>query len=191
MSRRAMQVKALLAMGILVGFGSVSTLAAWTGTATATSSIESATVALGVGATDGTATLKSYPMVITGNNLYPGSSVASTVTVKNTGSISAPYTISGTITEDVSGTLGKGMTISVRANATVAGTGSKVTCSGGSEVIAKNAGSQFSGTSSPRTLPAGSSEALCIQYSLPTSAANTLQKSSATLALNFTSTVGS
>ena len=191
MSTRSMRVKAIWSRGILRGFGAVSTLAAWTGSATATSTVKSATVALGVGATVGSATSQTYSMTITGNNLYPGASSASTVTVKNTGSISAPYTVSGNVTETGSGTLGAGLAVTAKVGATVSGSGSNITCAGGTNIVSKNANASFSASSDPRTLAAGSSETLCVQYSLPSAAANTLQGSSTTISLNFTSTVGS
>lgn len=191
MSTRSMRVKAILSMGILLGFGAVSTLAAWTGSATATSTVESATIALGVGDTAGSATSKTYAMTITGNNLYPGAGSVSTVTVKNTGSISAPYTVSGNVAETGSGTLGAGLAITAKVGATVSGSGSNMTCSGGTIIVSKNAGAPFSASSAARTLAAGSSEALCVQYSLPISAPDALQGSSTSISLNFTSTVGS
>ncbi|MGP9490165.1 hypothetical protein ACT3UD_14375 [Glutamicibacter sp. 287] len=191
MSTRSIRIKAILSMGILVGFGAVSTLAAWTGTATATSNISSATVALGVGATAGAANATTYQMPITGNNLYPGTSSASTVVVKNTGTISAPYTVQGKITESGASTLGAGLNISVKIGATVSGSGSNVTCSGGTTIVSKSAGAQFNGSSTPRSLDSGASELLCIQYSLPTTAANSLQGATTSIGLTFTSTVGS
>jgi hypothetical protein len=186
-----MQIKAMLTLGILVGFGAVSTLAAWTGTATATSNISSATVALGVGATADAASATTYQMPITGSNLYPGTSSVSTVLVKNTGTISAPYTVQGKVTESGATTLGAGLNISLKIGATVSGSGANVTCSGGTTIVSKSAGAQFNGSSIPRTVDSGASESLCIQYALPTTAANSLQGATTSIGLTFTSTVGS
>jgi len=191
MSERSARIKAVLSLGVIVGFGAVSTLAAWTGEATATSSISTATVALGVGGTAGTATSASYQMPINGSSLFPGASSASVVVVKNTGSISAPYVFQGKITEAGTTTLGAGLNVVVKTGATVSGSGSSVTCSGGTTLMMKNAGAQFGGASNPRPLTSGSSETLCVQYSLPVNAANALQGASTTLSLAFTSTVGS
>lgn len=191
MSDRSMRIKAILSLGILIGFGTVSTLASWTGQATATSNVSTATVALGVGATATTATSASYQMPVSGNNLFPGSTLASVVTVKNTGSISAPYVFGGRITESGNAALGAALNIVVKTGATVSGTGSSVTCSGGTTLLSKNAGSQFGSASAARPLAAGSSETLCVQYSLPVTAANTLQGATTAITLDFTSTVGS
>lgn len=191
MSDLSMRVKAILSLGILVGFGAVSTLASWTGEATATSDISTATVTLAVGATSGTATTASYQMPITGNNLFPGSTSASVVTVKNTGSISAPYVFAGRITGSGSTALGTALNIVVKTGATVSGSGSSVTCSGGTALLTKNAGSQFGSATASRPLASGGSETLCVQYSLPVTASNTLQGATTTIAMDFTSTVGS
>lgn len=191
MSERSMRIKAVLSLGILIGFGAVSTLASWTGEATATANISTATVALGVGATPGSASSSSYQMPISGNNLYPGATSASAVTVKNTGSITAPFVVQGKITESGATSLGAGLDVVVKTGASISGSGATVTCSGGNELMKKNAGSQFGSTSAPRTLAAGESETLCVQYSLPLNAANNLQGASTTITLNFTSTVGS
>jgi len=191
MNDKSIRIKAVLSLGILVGFGAVSTLASWTGQATATSSISTATVALGVGGTAGSASSVSYQMPITGNNLFPGATSASVVVVKNTGSISAPYSFQGKITESGSATLGSALGIQVKTGASVSGSGSSVTCSGGTVLMTKTAGSKFGSASATRPLTPGASESLCVQYSLPVTAANALQGASTTIALDFTSTVGS
>lgn len=191
MNERSLRIKALLSLGILVGFGTVSTLASWTGQATATANVSTATVALGVGASAGTATSTTYQMPITGSSLFPGASSGSTVTVKNTGSIAAPYAFQGRVIESGSGTLGAGLGVIVKTGATLSGTGSSVTCSGGTTLLTKNAGAAFGGATTARPLASGASETLCVQYSLPLSAANALQGASTTIELEFTSTVGS
>lgn len=191
MNDKSIRIKAVLSLGILVGFGAVSTLASWTGQATATSSISTATVALGVGGAAGSASSASYQMPIMGNNLLPGATSASIVVVKNTGSISAPYSFQGKITESGSATLGSALSIQVKIGASVSGSGSSVTCSGGTVLMTKTAGSKFDSPTDTRTLTPGSSESLCVQYSLPVTAANALQGTSTTIALDFTSSVGS
>ncbi|HJX80096.1 hypothetical protein [Glutamicibacter sp.] len=190
MSRRGMQIKAMLTLGILVGFGAVSTLAAWTGTATATSSISSATVSLGVGATASTATTASYTVPITGAGWYPGMSQAAVVVVKNTSSIAVPYSIAGSVAETGAGTLGNALNVAVKTGGGVTGTAPNVTCTGTSAVT-KTAGSAFPAAVVRPTLAPGASETLCVQYGLPSTAANALQGNATSVKLNFTATVGS
>ncbi|QXQ09940.1 hypothetical protein [Paeniglutamicibacter sp. Y32M11] len=189
MSRRGMQVKALLSMGILVGFGAVSTLAAWTGTATATAEISAAKVSLGVGEMAG-ATSNDYIVPITGANWYPGMNQAALVVVTNTSPIAVPLSITGSVPDTGTNTLGNALSVVVKAGGSVDGTAPAATCSG-TLVINKSAGADFPTATSRPTLAPGASETLCVQYSLPATASNTLQGKSTTVKLTFTATVGS
>lgn len=188
-SRRSMQIKALLSMGMLAGLGAVSTLAAWTGTATATSApITAATVSLGVGAT--AANDNSYTVPINGSNWYPGMSQALPVVVKNTSSLALPYSITGSVTENAGGGLGHALHVVVTAG-TVTGTPPKTSCTG-TPLVNKPALSAFPPPAvRPSSLAPQASETLCVQYSLPETAAAALQGNSATVKLTFTATVGS
>lgn len=174
-------------MGILVGFGAVSTLAAWTGTATATSSISAATVSLGVGKT--AVDSKIYTVPVSTSNWYPGMSQAAVVVVKNSGSVAVPYSISGLVAETGSGTLGNALGVTVTAGA-VSGTSPDAICSG-TALFTKAATKPFPTAVIRPSLAPGASETLCVQYSLPTTAANSLQGNSTSVNLTFTATVGS
>ncbi|WP_146073137.1 hypothetical protein [Arthrobacter sp. N199823] len=182
-NRRRMQLKALLSLGLLAGFGAVSTLAAWTGEATATSSIQAGTVAIGVGAT-ADSTSGSYTLPPS-SNWYPGVNRAVLVSVKNIGTLAAPFAISGITTPAGVGTLGESMHVKVTRGATVG----DATCDGAA-VLEKTAGNGFSGSSVPQLLAAGEVQAVCVQYSLPSTAPSTLQGKSTTVTLTFTATVG-
>jgi hypothetical protein len=189
MSRRGMQVKALLSMGILVGFGTVSTLAAWTGTATATSTISAATVSLGVGKTASDASTYTVPLDST--DWYPGMSQVAMVTVKNTGSLAVPYTIAGSVTESGGGSLGDALSVRVVPDGVADGSAHAATCRG-TEVLTKPALDSFPpAVDRPSLAAPGGSETLCVQYSLPTNADNALQGKSTSVKLTFTATVGS
>jgi predicted ribosomally synthesized peptide with SipW-like signal peptide len=186
--RRAMQVKALLSMGVLVGLGAVSTLAAWTGSATATSTISAGTISLGAGATSGSVQA-SYP-VLTGTNWYPGMSQAAVVVVKNTGSLAAPYSIAGSVAETGAGALGNGLNVVV-TNGAVSGTSPLATCTPGTFQMTKAAGAAFPAAVARPSLAPGASETLCVQYTLPTTAPSTLQAAATAVTLTFTATIGS
>lgn len=183
--RRAMKLKALLSLGLLTGFGAVSTLAAWTGEATATSSISAGTVAIGVGAL-GESVSADYPLDM-GTNWYPGLSKATMITVKNTGTLAAPYAVAGQVEESIPGELGKYLQVRVLTGATLSGTAS---CSGGTERLTKASGFSFTQMSGTQTLNAGTGQNLCVEYSLPMNAPNTLQGKSTTITLTFTATLG-
>jgi predicted ribosomally synthesized peptide with SipW-like signal peptide len=192
MSRRSVQIKAILSLGILVGLGTVSTLAAWTGTATATSSITAAKVSLGVGATASGATSASYTVPLSSVNWYPGSSAAAIVVVKNTSSVPLPYSIRGSITESGGVELGKAMEVLVKTGATVSGSAPDATCLGGAEAIKKGPGFAFAAEAvSLGELAVGATATFCVQYSLPFNAVNNLQGATTKLDLVFTGTVGS
>lgn len=185
--RRANQFKALLSLGLLAGFGAVSTLAAWTGGAAATSTIGAGTVAIGVGASGGAA-VADYALPLPATGWYPGRSEAVMVSVKNTGTLAAPYSLSGAVEESGAGKLGAGLAVKVTSGA-VTGAPGNAGC-GGATVVEKAAGATFGAASARPALPAGGEQALCVQYSLPLNAPNTLQGNSATIQLTFTATVG-
>ncbi|GAA2956044.1 hypothetical protein ACFO7V_11965 [Glutamicibacter bergerei] len=190
MSRRAMQVKALLAMGILVGFGSVSTLASWTDSATATANLGAATVSLATGRSAAEATTAEYLVPVSPTNWYPGTSQAAMVAVKNTSTISVPYKIEGEVVETAPGTLGNALKVVVKTGSTVSGAAPNATCSGGAAIFTKASGSPFPAGVSRTNLSQGAAEALCVEYSLPLNAANSLQGNTTSVKLKFTATVG-
>lgn len=186
--RRSMQLKAVLSLGMLVGLGAVSTLASWTGGATATAHITAATVSLGVGATAGGAT--TYTVPINGTNWYPGMSQAQNLVATNTSSVAVPYSISGSFTDGPAAGLGQAMTL-VLSNGSVQGTPPNAICSGGTQILKKDAMATFPTPASRGSLAPGASETFCVQYLLPLTAANMLQGASTSMTLTFTATVGS
>jgi hypothetical protein len=190
MSRRGIQVKALLSMGILVGFGAVSTLAAWTGTATATSTISAATVSLAV-AKDTPVNEVFYGLDMSQNNWFPGMSQAAIVTVKNTGSVPATYALSGTMEP---GALGTAMTVEVFPGGTVQdASGTTGTCSE-EATYKKSSGGDFPAAKSLGTLTKENPEdsaSFCIQTTLPLAAASDLQGKTTSITLKFIATIGS
>ncbi|PYI37605.1 hypothetical protein CVS30_14485 [Arthrobacter psychrolactophilus] len=186
-ARRSMQIKAMLSLGMLVGLGAVSTLASWTGGATATAHITAATVSLGIGGTAGGAT--TYTVPITGSNWYPGMSQAQKLVVTNTSTVAVPYSISGSFTDVPAAGLGLAMTLLVSDGA-VQGTTSNATCSG-AQILKKDAMAAFTAPVNRGSLAAGASDTFCVQYQLPLGAANTLQGATTSMTLTFTATVGS
>lgn len=185
--RRAMQIKALLSLGIVAGLGAVSTLAAWTGNATATATISAGTVALGVGAAP--VDTVSYTVPVTGSNWYPGMSQAAMVVVKNAGTLAVPYSVAGSVVESGGGTLGQALNVVVTTG-TVQGTAPNATCSGAA-LLSKEAGAAFPAAVTRPSLNPQANAAFCVQYTLPLTAANTLQGNSTSVKLTFTATIGS
>lgn len=177
-TRSGNQVKALLSLGLLAGFGAVSTLAAWTGGATATSTIGAGTVAIGVGAT-GPTVEESYTFDM-GTNWYPGLSKTTMITVKNTGTLAARYKVSGAIADENGEGWGAAMAVQITTGAS---------CEEG-VLLQKDAGSEFDEPTTQASLAAGEAQTLCVEYSLLTNAPTTLQGKSTTITLRFTATVG-
>lgn len=187
-ARRSMQLKAVLSLGMLVGIGAVSTLASWTGGATATAHITAATVSLGVGGTAGGAT--TYPVPINGSNWYPGMSQAQKLVVTNTSTVAVPYSISGSFTDIPAAGLGQAMTLLISDGA-VQGAAPNASCSGGTQIMKKDTAVAFPAPVLRGSLAPGASETFCVQYQLPLTAANTLQGATTSMTLTFTATVGS
>ena len=180
---RGMQVKALLSLGLLAGFGAVSTLASWTGEATTTSELSAATISIGVGES-GAAAGKDFVLPIDGANWYPGVSRAGMVTVKNSGSTPVPYTIGATVTDHISGQPFTWLRVKVASGSTTDGT----SCTG--EVLLDNPTGVFTGTSAPRELAVAGEHAVCVQYSLPLDTPGTMQGKVADVMLTFNATLG-
>ncbi|POH74928.1 hypothetical protein [Arthrobacter glacialis] len=177
----SVRVKALLSLGLLAGFGAVSTLAAWTGTATATSDITAATVFIAAGA-DANATSASYTIPIATANWYPGMSQAAMVTVKNTGTSNVSYNVRGA----APGALGTAMAVEVSKGGTVVnGSATGGTCSVAS-AYTKAGGSNFPPPHPLGNLNAGGWATFCVSTLLPLGSGSILQGQSTAITLTFT-----
>jgi predicted ribosomally synthesized peptide with SipW-like signal peptide len=185
-SARSVRIRALLSVGMVLGLGAVGTLAAWTDESTATATFSAGTLDLKLGTlpegpfTD-TVALTSLNM----SAMYPGASKAGMVTVSNSGTVPLAYTLAGTGT----GTLGTGLKVSVYAGGTATNVGTTGTCSG---TLLGTADLPLIGTliSSARSLPAASSESLCLLVKLPTTAASALQGTTSTATFTFSGSMG-
>ena len=186
-SDRSVRIRALLAAGMVLGLGAVGTLAAWTDESTATATFSAGTLDLKLGTlpegpfTD-TVALTTLNMPV----MYPGVSRAGMVSVSNSGTVPLSYTLAGTGT----GTLGAALTVSVFAGGTATNDASTGTCSG---TLLGTADLPLIGTliSSARTLPATSTESLCLLVKLPSTAATTLQGTTSAATFTFTGSMGS
>jgi predicted ribosomally synthesized peptide with SipW-like signal peptide len=160
------RVRALLAVGTVLGLGAVGTLAAWTDSSTATTgtfSTGTIDIRLGSGATD------PNPFAFTSfalSSMGPGSTTTATLQVNNSGSLPFTYNVSGSATNSGAGNdqLGSALTLQIYAGAT------------------------FSAFTAARPLAAGASETLCFRATLPTDANTALQGSSTVGSFVFTAT---
>ena len=183
----SIRLKALLSLGMVLGLGAVGTLAAWTDESTATATFSAGTLDLKLGSLPGgpftdTVALTTLDMPA----MYPGVSKAGMVSLSNSGTVPLAYTLSGAAT----GTLGAALKVSVYAGGAASNDATTGTCSG---TLLGTADVPLIGTliSSARTLPAASTESVCLLVKLPSTAANTLQGTTTTATFTFTGSMGS
>ncbi|MBM7415958.1 MULTISPECIES: SipW-dependent-type signal peptide-containing protein [Nocardiaceae] len=172
----SVRLKAALSLGMVLGLGSVGTLAAWSTTASTTSgTFVSGTVDIKFddGTTNGNQGLAGSPYIValpTGT-LLPGQSKAAAVKVKNGGTLGFTYT--GVLSV---ATPGLSLTSVVTAGAPTVNASSN-TCSGTGGVL-----------NSARTVVAGAVDTICVQITLPTASLSTDQGVSGSVNLVLTAT---
>lgn len=178
------RVQALLALGILAVPASVGTFAFWTDDVTITGTTFSAgTLDLRVNGLD---TVTSYT-TLNLTTMVPGSSVAGVLTVRNNGTVPLKYTAVTAATNADTKNLRDALVVKVTGDTAVTGTSPSATCAGtalSGTSTALNAGLVTSG----RLLAAASEEKLCVQVTLPTSAASALQGATTDVTFTFTGT---
>ena len=176
--------RVLLSTGLFFGIGSAGTFAHWTDEVSVT----------GITFTAGTIDLKVNNLdTVTGyttlniSNMVPGNSVAGVLSVKNSGTAPLKYTATSSATNADSKNLRGGLTVKVTGDSSVSGSSPSGTCSGSAlsgTGSALNAGLVTTG----RLLSANASENLCVQVTLPSSAASALQGATTDVTLTFTGT---
>jgi len=174
-------LRAVLSLGLVLGFGSAGTFAYWTDEA----------VVSGITFTAGTLDLELQDdaddsvtfTALNISNMIPGQSVAGVLKVENAGNVGFTYTATTSVSNS---TLAGALDVKV-TNGSVSGTSPSATCSG----------SQLSGTgtklnqnlvTTSRSLAASASENLCIQVSMPSGASSSLQGATTTVSYTFTAT---
>lgn len=174
------RTRAVLSLGMVLGLGAVGTMAAWSGSATATSGMFSTgTIRLELnGDNPGHA--------FTGLNktsMLRGNSVAAMLPVKNAGTTNFSYVAKATASGDA--TLASNYTVAVFGGGSSNGT----TCGAGTPI-----GSKALSTTTPvdlipaRTLAANSGEHLCFQVTLNSLAPIETRMKSVSAAFQFTAT---
>ncbi|QCB49040.1 hypothetical protein E5720_12990 [Rhodococcus sp. PAMC28707] len=181
------RTRAVMSIGIVLGLGAVGTLAAWTDSATATSSKFSAgSILLNVNGKHEASTMTSLAMVA----MKPGDSVAGMLPVENKGTVAFRYT--ATVTTSADSVLAPNLKVAAYRSAAVANSvlaAGKI-CTGTLIDPAVNlAPSPTSRTmiSTPRPLAVAASENICIQVTLDSSTVKPVaQGKSATVNFLFT-----
>jgi predicted ribosomally synthesized peptide with SipW-like signal peptide len=173
------RVRAVLAVGTVLGLGAVGTLAAWTDSSTATTgTFSTGTIDLRLGS--GTADPNPFAFTtFAAANLAPGSETTGTLQVNNSGSLPFSYNVSGSATSSGAGSdqLGSALTLQIYAGSS---------CSGA--VLNSPAKFTFATLGTARTLAAGTNETLCFRAALPVGADSALQGKSTVGTFVFTAT---
>jgi predicted ribosomally synthesized peptide with SipW-like signal peptide len=190
-TRTAGRVRAVLALGMVLGLGSVATAAAWTDAVSISgTTFTSGTIDLQVNDLNAvtSATLSMSDMV-------PAATSAQVFQVKNAGSTSLTYTISGGLggTDAASFATAGALVVSISANGTRSGTGNTSVCTGGTALVSNVALTATTSTSIVGTaqgpLASGApSTPLCFQVTFISSAPTTLQGKTATATFTVTAT---
>lgn len=156
------RIRAVLSLGIVLGLGTVSTLAYWTDEAAlAGGTFQAGTLDIKLDGNQNGSTQFTDSFAAT--NMEPGQSRAAAVQVQNAGTLPFNYSVSAT----GNGGLNAFLTYTVRAGGTVSGT----TCTGGTQVFsgAIGTGTTVSPTRLLAVAPnAGNAESFCITATLPT-----------------------
>lgn len=194
------KTRAVLSLGIILGLGSVSTMAYWTDTATMTTgSISAGTLDLKLGgnlAGQG-GTWNNTSLALT--DMVPGESVAKDFTVQNAGAIGLTWTATAAATGDLalstSATSAQRLQFAVYVGGTSSNSGTAAagnrtgTCTGtvayGPAALTST---QSSVVSTAQSLAASGSQNVCIKVSLPSAAPNALQGTTATATFIFNAT---
>ena len=161
---RSVPVRAVLSLGVIVGFGAVGTLAFWTDEASLTGgTFEAGNLDIDLsGAENNPAGFTSSFAL---SNMQPGHSRAAVVTVENDGTTDFTYTAFGT----APGALAPSLRFRVVPGGSVTGSGAAQTCTGGDATYdgRLNAGSRAI-ISGNRPLASGLDETVCVQAYIPT-----------------------
>ena len=193
-TERSVRLRALLSAGMVLGFGAVGTLAAWTDESTATATFSAGTLDLKLRTLpDGTLADSVAMTTLNMTAMYPGVSKAAMVQVSNSGSVPLSYTLTGSAaagTGGLGGDLGAALLVGVYSGGTAENTATAGSCTG-TRIGTADVALISSLIATPQTLaPAGTAD-LCLVVSLPSNAANNLQGTSTTASFTFTASMGS
>lgn len=184
-ARRALwrtgRFRAAVGLVLLGGVATTGTWAYWTDEATVTgTSLTAGTIDLKVNTVDqvtGYAALNLGAMV-------PGNTSAAVLTIGNSGTAPVRFTGASTATNPDTKNLAGALQVKATADTAVTGSGSSATCAG--TAIAGSGTALNAALLPARTLTAGSTWKVCVQVTLPTNAASSLQGGTTAVTLSFT-----
>jgi predicted ribosomally synthesized peptide with SipW-like signal peptide len=176
-------LRIVLSLGLVVGVGATGTFAAWSDTATVQgTSITAGTIDLKLnGANDNVTGYTTMNI----SNMVPGNTTAGVITVKNNGTAPLKYYLDASAGGP--NALFSALQAKVTGDAATTGSSPSVVCPGAALASSSSTfGSGLLSAASPRLLAAGATENICIQATLPSNAASTLQGVTANITFTFT-----
>lgn len=183
---RTGRARAFMAMGVVVGLGAITTTALWTDSASvAGTTISTGTLDLKV---DGQDSVTGYTSLnIT--NMVPGGSVAAVLTIANAGNVPFTYVASSAATNTpVAKDLAAALQVKVTGATSVTGAATPTATCGGTTLAGTGTALNTGLVTTARPLAAGTNEKICVQVTLPSTAANALQGASTSVTLQFDAT---
>ena len=180
------RLRAALGIGVVLGIGSVSTLAAWTDDVSITGTTFSAGV-LDLEVNN----LEAYATTTLGMSaMVPGNTSAEILTIKNGGTVPLTYTLTGGLTGTNASAYSSNaaLVLTVKTGATRSGSGNTATCNGGTSIYsaALTTTTTTAIINTGRLVAVGGTEPLCFQVTFSATAPSTLQGNTATA--TFTAT---
>lgn len=185
------RIRAVLALGTVVGLSPVGTAASWTDTASITgTTFRSGTIDLQINEANSVAST-----TLSMTDMAPGATSAEVFRVRNAGSTPFTYTIAGGLGGTDATAFAGQLRLTIVANGTRSGTGNAATCTGGTTVVSAQAlttGTATTIVGTPQgSVASGTAGApLCFQVTFSADAPTTLQgrTATATFTVNATST---
>ncbi|GAA4265481.1 SipW-dependent-type signal peptide-containing protein [Frondihabitans peucedani] len=185
---RSGRVRAVLALGAVVGLGTVATLAAWSDTGAATGSFSTGSLDLKLNSQDGTVALTSLSMA----NATPGTVVYANLPVSNAGTVPFTYGFTTSSTNSADST-----PLNANLNWSIVSLGTSATCNASTYATAAGVPATYLSPTttlsaapavSGRALAAGATENLCFRVELPTTAPSGVQSKTTVATVSFTAT---
>lgn len=186
---RSGKIRAVLALGTVVGLGTVFTLAAWSDTSVTSGTFSTGIVDITIDGVDNPPSVTSLSLT----NAKPGDVTYAPLTVANEGTIDFTYTMAPAITTPSTSTplLESVLTLSVVhvANAGACAAAAFTAPAAGDQLIYPARALNVTTATSARPLAATTgSEVLCFRVELPSSASNLVQDQSTTVSFTFVGT---
>lgn len=180
-------VRAVLALGTVLGIGTVLTLAAWTDNGSAQATFSTGSIDIKLDGSDGNPTAYDWTN-LSASGMGDGTSKYANLVVSNGGTLNFTYQLGVTNSSGDAGLYG-----ALRVSATVVPDATTCDASGiaagaGRTVLFTDVAFGSATFAAARSLAAGAHETVCFRVTLPSGSASTLQSKTTTANFLFTAT---